>query len=288
MLASVVPLLCAMAIAPPLRPATPALPALRLGGEWAGHSIAYSAESGAIVSPGVEALSCETWNKDRALERRTVQLQSDGAVVASRAVLPVACSDSLVLALGASMLEPETLNARAWVLDAVDESTTPGMWQCEAVFDGLCGDRPASRDDAWECPKERTRVQCSFDPATGALAPSSEVLVWHERCWSVPPKGDLDERETDGALDLSWVSAVVGLDSFAAAAPSPPGTGGGATDLTLGCGIRLRGEPGLLEVTLTSGVGARNGYDSIVAKRTWAGGSKFAEITVNEDRTGDD
>ena len=65
------------------------------------------------------------------------------------------------------MLEADVLNARAWALDAVGESQS--TWRCETIFDGLGGDRPNEREGALECPKERTRVQCSFDPATGAL-----------------------------------------------------------------------------------------------------------------------
>ena len=45
------------------------------------------------------------------------------------------------------LLEPEVLNIRAWSLDEVVE---PGVWACETIFDGLCGDRPAERPGALE------------------------------------------------------------------------------------------------------------------------------------------
>ena len=40
-----------------------------------------------------------------------------------------------------------------------------------------------------------------------------------------------------------------------------------AAALALGCGITLRGWPGLLELRQTSGAGARNGYGAIVLTR---------------------
>mmetsp|Transcript_12984 Transcript_12984/g.22192 ORF Transcript_12984/g.22192 Transcript_12984/m.22192 type:complete len:184 (-) Transcript_12984:413-964(-) len=182
------------------------------------------------------------------------------------------------------MLEPDTLNVRAWALDSVDEQR-PEQWRLEAVFDGLCGDRPAPLADAWECPKERTRVRCVFEPASGRLAPSSDVLVWHERCWSVSPKGELDARAL-GSLDPNFVSAIVGFEAFGSGGAGRRGEGA-ATDLTLNCGLRLEGEPGLLKLTLSSGVNARNGYTAIVLQRSWAGGSKYTNVDVLDDTTGD-
>ena len=60
----------------------------------------------------------------------------------------------------------------------------------------------------------------------------------------------------------------------------------------LGCGIELRGSPGLLELVLHSGKGARNGYKQILVKRSWigeagdAGCSAFTEVEVSNDTTG--
>ena len=272
-----------------------ALPALRLGGEWAGTSAAYSSASGALVRPGVESLVSERWNADRRMERTAVQFHPHGAT-SQQDVLPLGQSGSEVLSRGARMLEPEVLNIRAWAFDAPDEST-PGLWRCETLFDGLCGDRPAERPGALECPKVRTRVQCSFDPETGTFAPSSPVVVWHERCWSVSPEGD-DAREP-GDVDREWLAAVVGLDSFqqlgGAAGDADDGGGGRAAEaISLGCGIELRGAPGVLELALSSGEGARNGYERIVVQRSWvgeqmgAGCSIFTEVEVVEDTTGDD
>ena len=95
-------------------------------------------------------------------------------------VLPFAQSGSEVLTLGARMLEPDVLNIRAWALDAVDEAS-PGTWDCEAIIDGLSGDRPAERAGALECPKVRTRVRCRFDPTAGRVDPASPVAVALER-----------------------------------------------------------------------------------------------------------
>ena len=275
------------------------LPALRIGGEWAGHSVAYSADTGDAMAPGVQLLTNEQWNADKAMVRRFVQFHPGHAVATQPRVLPLAQSGSEVLTLGARMLEPEVLNVRGWALDAVDESTA-GLWQCEAIFDGLCGDRPATRTAALECPKERTRVQCSFVPATGTIDPTSTVHVCHERCWSVSPSSDLEAREL-GNVEAEWLESVVGLECFGgkgrattAAKEATMSSGLPATSaVSLDCGIELRGAPGLLELTLTSGEGALNGYQTIVMRRSWAGDggdagcSRFTEVDVLDDTTGD-
>ena len=159
-----------------------ARPAHKLGGEWAGNLVSFS-ESGAVLGQR-ESFVTEEWRGEAgaewAIHRREHLMQSGdtGAAVANT-VLPTACSGSLTLRRGASMMEPDVLNARAWALDAVDAST--GLWRCETIFDGVGGDRPRTRDGALECPKERTRVQCVLDASTGQLAPSEPVLVWQER-----------------------------------------------------------------------------------------------------------
>ena len=159
-----------------------ARPAHKLGGEWAGNLVSFS-ESGAVLGQR-ESFVTEEWRGEAgaewAIHRREHLMQSGdtGAAVANT-VLPTACSGSLTLRRGASMMEPDVLNARAWALDAVDAST--GLWRCETIFDGVGGDRPRTRDGALECPKERTRVQCVLDANTGQLAPSEPVLVWQER-----------------------------------------------------------------------------------------------------------
>ena len=188
----------AMVVRPSPRPV--ARPALRIGGEWAGHCVTFSG-SGTVSQPGTEVLVSETW-QEQTVQRQTAQIGPEGTIV-SNAALPQACSGSTVLRRGAAMLEPDVLNARAWALDAVDESQS--AWRCETIFDGLGGDRPNEREGALECPKERTRVQCSFDPATGALVPSAPVLVWQERCWSAGPADDLDVQAA-GGVDAAWLS----------------------------------------------------------------------------------
>ena len=268
----------AMVVRPSPRPV--ARPALRLGGEWAGHCVTFS-ESGSVSQPGEEVLVTETW-QEQMIHRQTTQLDPDGPVVSS-AALPSACSGSTVLRRGASMLEADVLNARAWALDAVGESQS--TWRCETIFDGLGGDRPNEREGALECPKERTRVQCSFDPATGALVPLAPVLVWQERCWSASPADDLDVH----GVDASWASSVVGLECFEA--PAAPKSGA-ASAIALGGGVELRCGPNLLEITLSSGRGSRNKFRSVVIRRSWAGDdtgrSLFAEVeTIGDTESAD-
>ena len=165
-----------------------AYPAHKLGGEWAGNLVSFS-ESGAVLAQR-ESLVTEEWRAEAgaecvvwAIHRREHRLlHGASAAAVANTVLPTACSGSTTLRRGASMMEPEVLNARAWALDAVDAST--GLWRCETIFDGVGGDRPQTRDGALECPKERTRVQCVLDATTGDLAPSEPLLIWQERCWS--------------------------------------------------------------------------------------------------------
>ena len=239
-----------------------ARPALRLGGEWAGVGIAFS-PSGGVEQTGVDQLTSERWTSDglassAVIRRQSVQLLPDGDTRVTEDMLPSACSGSTILRLGNSMLEPDVLNANAWALDAAQDG---GLWRCETIFDGLGGDRPTERADALECPKERTRVQCSFDPVSGTLDPP--VLVWQERCWSASPAKDLDVQASDG-LDAAWVSSAVGLNCF-------------GDDAATG-GIELRPQPGLLEIVISSGRRSQNRYQQVVVRRSWIGGSVFAEV----------
>ena len=160
-----------------------ALPALNFGGEWVGHCTTYSSDTGDVTVPGSDVLTHEQWNAEKQMMRHVLHSSSR---TASRDVLPLAQSGSELLTLGARMLEPEVLNIRAWALDAVD-GVQPHFWRCETILDGWCGDRPVERAVALECPKERTRIQCIFDPGSGTFAPSTPVLVYRERCWSVSP-----------------------------------------------------------------------------------------------------
>ena len=62
--------------------------------------------------------------------------------------------------------------------------------------------------------------------------------------------------------------------------------------LSLGGGVDLRGRPGFLEISLTSGgMGSRNSYQAVIVKRSWAGDatgrSVFAEVETVKDMTGD-
>ena len=271
------------------------LPALRLGGEWAGHTVGYSSTTGKALRPGTQALTWEQWNDAKAMERRCVVFDENGAL-ATQGVLPLAQSGSELLTLSARMLEPEVLNIRAWALDASGED---GVWQCETIIDGLCGNRPAVRADALECPKERTRVQFSFNPTTGTFPPASPVHVWHERCWQVSPSDEkqLGARES-GDVDSDWLASVVGFECFDGATAgdadgSSADESGGTSAVSLDCGIELSGKPGLLELTLISGEGARNGYNEVCVRRSWVGTcdedgcSVFTEVEVKDDTTGD-
>ena len=49
-----------------------------------------------------------------------------------------------------------------------------------------------------DCPQQRTRVVCSFDPSTGQIAAGESVLIWQERCWSVRPLEDFQVLEAGG------------------------------------------------------------------------------------------
>lgn len=181
------------------------------------------------------------------------------------------------------------LNARAWALDAVEAST--GLWRCETIFDGVGGDRPQTRDGALECPKERTRVQCVLDATTGDLAPSEPVLIWQERCWSAAPADDYDELTRDAA----WVSSAVGLVSFGdqnAGSTEEPSPWWLAGLRRLGGGVEMSYQPGVLDITLRAGAGAKLQYTSTVVRRSWAGDdagrSVFAEVETLNDTEGMD
>ena len=231
-----------------------ARPAHKLGGEWAGNLVSFS-ESGAVLEQR-ESLVTEEWRGEEAgaewaIHRREHRLQhGDSAAAVANTVLPTACSGSTTLRRGASMMEPEVLNARAWALDAVEAST--GLWRCETIFDGVGGDRPQTRDGALECPKERTRVQCVLDATTGDLAPSEPVLIWQERCWSAAPADDYDELTRDAA----WVSSAVGLVSFGdqnAGSTEEPSPWWLAGLRHLGGGVEMSYQPGVLDITLRAG-----------------------------------
>ena len=288
-----------------------ARPALRLGGEWAGNCVAFS-DCGAVYRTGVEELISEEWTPSeagstmRAMSRRRVRMLPEEGTEVSQITLPQACSSSTVLQPGNAMFEPDVLNTRAWALDeavgaAGDEAASggeaasgdeaPTVWRCETIFDGLGGDRPSERGDALECPAERTRVQCSFDPSTGTLVPEAPVLVWQERCWSASPK-ELDPSP-DG-IDAKWVSSVVGLECFGDECGVADGAAasGATTELSLGGGIELVGKPGLLEITLRSGARSRQTWSRIVLRRSWvgstAGSSIFSEVDAYDETEGDD
>ena len=278
-----------------------ARPALRLGGEWAGHKVAY-ATSGAVSQSKADALISEQWEKSptegggSVLHRRTISLVDQAKAEISQAVLPRACSDANVLQPGNAMFEPEILNARAWALDTTDEAAD--AWVCETVFDGLGGPRPAEYEDSVECPAERTRVRCVFDPTTGMLAPTDGVTIWQERCWSAAPAEDLEERaRAPEGLDSEWTSSLVGYSQFEggderASAPSRGVQEDSTLALKLAGGVEMHGKPGMLEITLKSGAASRQQWSRLVVRRSWVGGadamSVFAEVEAFDETQGDD
>ena len=290
-----------------------ARPALRLGGEWAGWRCAFNAKTGDTMTSdvekycsdtmiewgqipgGFEECTTETW-QGNSLERRSIQLlPEDGcntenlAAIVSRKVLPAATSGTLTLQPGAAQLDAAVLNVRTWALHEADDA---GVWHCETVFDGLGGQRPRMLSGAVECPAERTRVRCAFDPATGSLAGREPVVVWQERCWSARPSEEFSVREGAGmrsGIDASWLSSVVGIKCFGEqkqrlqddiesdlAIQAPP------VLVSLGGGVELRGAPGILEVAMASEPGQAC-WSKLRLKRTWAGGSCFIESEVVDD-----
>lgn len=296
-----------------------ARPALRIGGEWAGWCCAFNAKTGALITSdvekycsdtmiewgqipgGFEECTTETWEGD-SLTRRTVRLlPEDGcntenlAAIVKCATLPAAHSGTMTLKPGAAQLDTDVLNSRAWALDAADGEG--GMWRCEAIFDGLGGPRPKELSGAVECPSERTRVRCSFNPTTGELTDNEPVLIWQERCWSARPSDDFSVREGVGSrsgIDAAWLSSVIGIGCFGeqkASVASPPDDarddGRDASPAPLlasfGGGVELRGGRGLLEVCLRTAPGGSQYWSELRLKRSWAGGTIFVESEVVDD-----
>lgn len=232
-------------------------------------------------------LVSESWTGIGPLAILHRHVYSSHAVASAQ--LPTACSGSIVLQRGAAMLEPDVLNSRAWALDSAHESNS-GSWHCETIFDGLGGDRPSQLVGAIEAPKERTRVCCVFNPDEGTLSQSAPVLVCQERCWRVAPSDALAELDS---LDSGWVASVIGLECFAkhSSDTSCAAHDASSVALSLGGGIELRGHPGLLEITISSGAGTRNAYRQVVMRRSWAGDQTgrglMTQVHVVDDMTGE-
>ena len=278
-----------------------ARPALRLGGEWAGWKCAFNPRSGAVITDavkrycsdemiewdqvpfGFEVCTTETWDgnpPDSVLNRRLVQLlPEDGcntenlSAIVARATLAKPISGTNELAPGQG-LEVDVLNTRAWALDA---AISESLWRCEAIFDGIGGIRPRMRRNAVECPAERTRVEITFDPATGELATKEPVVICQERCWMARPSADFQVREGGGrsGLDAAWVSSVVGLGCFAEQPPIEDRDG----ILCLPGGIEVHAQPGLLEVVLDQSVDGTE--KKVLLRRSWVGSSRFVEVVVS-------
>ena len=101
---------------------------------------------------------------------------ADGDNVAAQDAFKSALSDKI----GSALDDKRMTVANDW-LNAAHE-TEDGLWRCETIFEGLGGERPRTRDGAFECPKERTRCELCFDPTTGTLAPSAAVLISQAGC----------------------------------------------------------------------------------------------------------
>ena len=239
----------------------------RLGGEWAGWRCAFSAKGKLLtgdierycsdtmiewgqVPAGFEELSTESWDAESAeLLRRTVRLLPEDGCNAEN--------------LGATISRAE-LTCTATVPHAIDVATE-GYWQCESVFDGIGGVRPLERSGALPALAERTRVMCSFDPASGLLSPAQPVVVCHERQWSADTELEVREAGIGSrcGIDAAWLSTAVGLACFAdgkearslCGATDPPHEEGFA--LRLAGGVEIRGSAGVLSVSVDDGDGGR-------------------------------
>jgi hypothetical protein len=271
-----------------------ARPALRLGGEWAGWSCAFDPYSGALRTQSkMLGVTTERW-AGNALQRRVILVgpedesvrwtKSDGWTT-----LPVAVSGPTSLMAGARSgllgeVQVDMLNAYAW---ALDEAISATRWRCEAVFDGLGGERPRENAGAVECPQKRTRVECTFDPSTGQIARGQSVLVSQEQCWSVRPSEDLEVHEGGGGrsgLDAAWVDSIAGLACFSGQKRIPYESAMfSTTHLSLPGGVELRGKPGSLEVCLTAAPGQSR--RKTILRRSWIGRSCYASVATVGDTT---
>ena len=270
-----------------------ARPALRLGGEWAGWSCGFDPYSGALRTQSrTLGVTTERW-AGNTLQRRMFQLApTDGGVRWSTSdavwcTLPVAVSGPTSLMAGARSgllgeVQVDMLNADAW---ALDEAIADARWRCEAVFDGLGGERPREKAGAVKCPQKRTRVVCTFDPTTGQIASGQSVLVSQEQCWSVRPSNDLQVQEGPcgrHGLDAAWVDSVAGLACFGRSRRIPYGSAMfSTTRLSLPGGVELRGKPGLLEVHLTAASGQSR--SKTILRRSWIGRSCYASVATVGD-----
>ena len=278
-----------------------ARPALRLGGEWSGWSCGFDPFSGALRKPSSGlAVTTEQWFGN-ALRRRSLQLGPDLRCVvpsedAEWSTLPVAVCGATSLMAGARAglfgeVQLDMLNAEAWSLN---EAITDTHWRCEAIFDGLGGERFRQSAGALACPEKRTRVVLYFDPSTGQIARGTQVLVSQEQCWSVRPSQDLEDcylqlREgRDGGrgattLDAPWVDSVAGLECFGGQRRIPYESAMfSTTHLSLPGGVELRGKPGLLEVCLTAAPGQSTRRKTIL-QRAWIGRSCYASVATVGD-----
>jgi hypothetical protein len=274
-----------------------ARPALRLGGEWAGWSCRFDPYSGALRTQSeILGVTTERW-AGNTLQRRVFQLgpecdESVRCVMGHSnapvwSTLPVAVSGPTTLMAGARSgffgeVQVDMLNAYAW---ALDEAISDTRWRCEAIFDGLGGERPRANTGAILCPQKRTRVVCTFDPSTGQIAKGESVLVSQEQCWSVRPSKDLQVQEGPGGrsgLDAAWVASIAGLACFGGQKriPYEPAMFS-TTRLSLPGGVELRGKPGLLEVHLTAAPGQSR--SKTILRRSWIGRSCYASVATVGD-----
>jgi len=288
-----------------------ARPALRLGGEWAGWSCGFDPYSGAVRARSeILGVTTERW-AGNTLKRRVIRLaaECDDSVrcvesqsdASDWSTLPVAVCGPTSLMAGARAglfgeVQVDMLNANAW---ALDEALSNAHWRCEAIFDGLGGERPSenagavewpirgSSADAGETPRcTRTRVVCTFDPGTGQIARGQSVLVSQEQCWSVRPSKDFQVQQGPGGcsgLDAAWVDSVAGLARLSGQKriPYEPAMFS-TTHLSLPGGIEIRGKPGLLEVCLTAAPG-QSRRSKTTLRRSWIGRSCYTSVATVGD-----
>ena len=303
-----------LALLPVVPTVAVARPVLRLGGEWAGWRCAFS-PSGTLCEAGASAdCTTESWEGSW-MRRRSVQIRTDsfdrsfdrqaasvlrpnavGSIVTC-SVLPTASNGAVTLSPGAragpfKSYDLDQLNSDAWALDGANGR----LWRCESVFDGHGGERRGA--DGVDALKERTRVACFFDPATGTLSATDSVLVWQERCWSVRPTPQSDDDI--GRLDAAWTAGCAGLSCFgeqsqqqaAQLLAEQPASWEAGTEpdeqptlrIALAGGVEVRGRPNLLDISVTARTqgGGAPYWRKLLLRRSWIGGSCFTKVIEEE------
>lgn len=235
--------------------ASTAASAMRLGGEWAGWRAAFRASSGSLITSDIERYCSDTmveWGQvPAAFEECTTESQSDDRI--ARRTVRLLPEDGCNIEDLAAVISRADITPVARGSTLAVDTVADGLWRCETIFDGLGGARPRDRVNALPGLAERTRVSVVYDAAAGKLAQS--VVIWQERQWAADA-GALSVREGGSrcGIDGAWLSSAIGLSCFAEAnsaaasdaSPAPPD----GFALALPGGVEVRGDSGMLEVSL--------------------------------------